>query len=170
LVLKYQDGGDLFFVAERIGKNNKPFKVYKFRSMTQVKVEKINFADKNEGVRVTRFGKILRKTRIDELPQLLNVIKNELSLIGPRPELPQLVKEYNNQIPFYGIRHIITPGLSGFAQIFQDQDSVPKSGLSTNATKVKLSYDVYYLKHRSIFMDLSLILKTIKILLQKTGL
>lgn len=170
LILKYQDNGDLFFIAERIGKDNKPFKLYKFRTMTQIKNEDINFSDKNEGMRITKFGKILRKSRIDELPQLWNIIIGDLSLIGPRPELPELVKEYKNQIAFYDIRHSVTPGLSGFAQIFQDQDKVPKYGIDTEATKIKLSYDIYYLKHRSLLFDLSLILKTIKILLQKTGL
>jgi lipopolysaccharide/colanic/teichoic acid biosynthesis glycosyltransferase len=160
----------LFFISERIGKDNKPFKLYKFRSMTDLKNEDIDVASKNEYSRVTKFGEFIRKTRIDELPQLINVVKGEVSLIGPRPELPKLVIEYSNQIPFYGIRHTITPGLSGYAQIYQDPKSVPKFGLATDGTKLKLSYDVYYLKHRSILLDLSLMIKTVKTLIGKTGL
>jgi len=170
LILKYQDNGDLFFISERIGKNNIPFKIFKFRTMTQEKKENINFADKNENTRVTKFGRFLRKTRIDELPQLWNIIIGDLSLIGPRPEVLELVKEYNNQIPFYRIRHLITPGLSGFAQIFQDQNKIPKSGIGFAGTKIKLSFDIYYLKQKSLLVDISLMIKTIKILIQRTGL
>ena len=166
--LRIQDKGDLFYVSERVGKNNEVFEIYKFRSMTQVKNS--DGTSKDEASRVTKFGKFLRKTRIDELPQLINIINGELSLIGPRPEIPPLVKEYSNQIPFYGIRHTITPGLSGYAQIYQEQKSVPKFGIATDATKEKLSYDIYYLKHRSILLDVSLTLRTIKNLLGKTGI
>lgn len=166
--IKIEDGGNIFYISKRIGKDEKEFNLYKFRSMTDVK--NTDHSSKEEAKRITRFGKFIRNTRIDELPQLINVIKGDLSLIGPRPEMPELVKEYSNQIAFYGIRHTITPGLSGYAQIYQDQASVPKFGLSTNATKEKLSYDVYYLKHRSFILDISLIIKTIKILIGKTGL
>lgn len=173
LGLKIQDGQSLFYISERIGKDNQKFRIYKFRSMRKVAKEN---EDKNfnieaiEKARITKFGKFLRKTRIDELPQLINVINGELSLIGPRPETPDLVKEYSNQIAFYGIRHTVTPGLSGYAQIYQEANSVPKFGLSTEATRNKLSYDIYYLKHRSFLLDISLTLKTIKNLLAKSGL
>lgn len=170
LAIKIQDGGSVFYTAERVGKDNKVFKIYKFRSMTNKKVEDIDVASKSESGRVTKFGKFIRKTRIDELPQLINVIMGDLSLIGPRPEFPQLVKEYSNQIPFYGIRHTIVPGLSGYAQIYQEQHTVPKFGIATDSTKIKLSYDVYYLKHRSLVMDISLIIRTVRILIGKTGL
>lgn len=166
--LRIQDKGDLFYVSHRVGKNNEIFEIYKFRSMTQVKNS--DGTSKDEASRVTKFGKFLRKTRIDELPQLINIINGELSLIGPRPEIPPLVKEYSNQIPFYGIRHTITPGLSGYAQIYQEQKSVPKFGIATDATKEKLSYDIYYLKHRSILLDMSLVLRTVKNLIGKTGI
>ena len=170
IFLKIQDKGSIFYISERVGRDNKPFKLYKFRSMTDVRNENIDVASKSESTRVTKFGEFIRKTRIDELPQLINVIKGEISLIGPRPELPKLVTEYSNQIPFYGIRHTITPGLSGYAQIYQDPKSVPKFGLSTDGTRLKLSYDIYYLKHRSILLDISLMIKTVKILIGKTGL
>ena len=168
LIIKIQDGGSIFYISNRVGKDGKEFKLYKFRSMTDVK--DIDVVSKSEATRVTRFGNFLRKTRIDELPQLINVIKGDLSLIGPRPEFPQLVKEYSNQIAFYGIRHTIVPGLSGYAQIYQEQKEVPKFGLATDATKEKLSYDIYYLKHRSFMLDLSLIIKTMKTLIGRTGI
>lgn len=168
LIIKIQDGGSVFYISKRIGKDEKEFNLYKFRSMTEAK--DIDVASKDEAKRVTGFGDFMRKTRIDELPQLINVIKGNLSLIGPRPEMPELVKEYSNQIAFYGIRYTIVPGLSGYAQIYQDQKEVPKFGLATDATKEKLSYDVYYLKHRSFMLDLSLTIKTIKTLIGRTGL
>lgn len=169
LGLKIQDGGRLFYISLRIGKNNQPFKVYKFRTMTDLKSTEIDSTSKNEIKRVTQFGSFLRKTRIDELPQLINILKGDLSLIGPRPEVPELVTEYSKEISFYGIRHTVTPGLSGYAQIYQEQKAVPKFGIATDATKEKLSYDVYYLKHRNILMDLSLILRTIRNILSKSG-
>lgn len=168
LSIKLQDRGPIFYVAERVGRNNQVFKVYKFRSMTNK--QEIDVESQEERLRITRLGKFLRNTRLDELPQLINILRGELSFIGPRPEYPKLVKEYTNQIPFYGIRHTITPGLSGYAQIYQEANSVPKFGLSVNSTQAKLAYDIYYLKHRSILMDLSLTLKTIKSLLEKSGL
>ncbi len=160
--IKLQDGENIFYLSKRIGKDNKEFILYKFRSMKNTKSEE-------ERVRITSFGKFIRSTRIDELPQLINIIKGDMTLIGPRPETPTLFKEYSNQISFYGIRQSIKPGLSGYAQIYQEQNIVPKFGLEINATKDKLSYDIYYLKHRSLFMDISLILKTIKNIISKTG-
>ena len=168
LIIKIQDNGNLFYISKRVGKNEKEFNLYKFRSMTDIK--NANNISKEEAKRVTRFGSFIRKTRIDELPQLINVIKGDLSLIGPRPEMSELVKEYSNQIPFYGIRYTITPGLSGYAQIYQDQKQVPKFGIEKDKTEDKLSYDVYYLKHRSFILDISLMIKTVKILIGKTGL
>ncbi|MEA4910594.1 hypothetical protein SDC9_07921 [bioreactor metagenome] len=169
LVLKAQDGGSLFYISERIGKDGLPFKVYKFRSMTDLKNKDIDSSSKDEAKRITKFGSFLRKTRLDELPQLINIISGDLSLIGPRPEVPPLVEEYGKQIPFYGIRHTVTPGLSGYAQIYQEQKSVPKFGIATDATKDKLCYDIFYLKHRSFLMDLSLMIRTVKTLLSKSG-
>lgn len=167
--LKIQDQGRLFYISLRIGKNNQPFKVYKFRTMTDLKNKDIDSTSKDESKRITKFGSFLRKTRLDELPQLINIISGDLSLIGPRPEVPTLVEEYGKQIPFYGIRHTVTPGLSGYAQIYQEQKSVPKFGIATDATKDKLCYDIFYLKHRSFLMDLSLMIRTVKTLLSKSG-
>jgi lipopolysaccharide/colanic/teichoic acid biosynthesis glycosyltransferase len=124
------------------------------------------FTKNTEGdKRVTRVGAFLRKSRIDELPQLWNVLKGDVSLIGPRPELPDLVHFYNTEIPYYGVRHLIKPGLSGWAQIHHD---VPPH--SVEETKEKLSYDLFYIKHRSFFLDVKISLQTIKTLLSRTGI
>ena len=117
--------------------------------------------------RITRVGRFLRKSRIDELPQLWNVLRGDLSLIGPRPELPALVKRYEEEVPFYNVRHLITPGLSGWGQI-NDYD-VPRQGLDVEKTRKKLAYDLYYITNRSLFLDLKIALKTLKTLLSRVG-
>ncbi len=164
LVIKLDDGGSVFFIQERVGRNNHPIHIRKFRTMKEIgNVDVIN--DKAD--RVTKIGKFLRKSRIDELPQLWNVLKGDLSLIGPRPELPQLVKIYDEEIPFYNIRHLITPGISGWAQLYHENH--PHHGSATIQTKEKLSYDFYYIKNRSAMLDLKIALKTIKALLSRSG-
>jgi len=117
---------------------------------------------------VTRVGNMLRKTRIDEFPQLWNVLKGDLSLIGPRPEMPHLAELYEKEIPYYNIRHFIQPGLSGWAQIHHSKP--PKFGAQYDGTKEKLSYDIFYIKNRSLLLDLYIGLKTIKTLFSRTGL
>jgi exopolysaccharide biosynthesis polyprenyl glycosylphosphotransferase len=156
LAIKLEDGGSIFFKHERIGRNNKVIKVLKFRSMSEREKEKI-----------TKVGSFLRKTRIDELPQFWSLLTGDISLIGPRPETPALVKVYEEEIPYYNIRHLIKPGLSGWAQIYQENP--PKYGVDFNNTKDKLSYDLYYVKNRSTLLDLSIILKTIKELFSRKG-
>ena len=116
---------------------------------------------------VTTFGRFLRKTRIDELPQLWNVLVGELSFIGPRPELPTIAKTYELELPQYWMRHMITPGLSGWAQ-FHDYDA-PRGGADVPRTRRKLSYDLYYLKRRSLTLDLAIALKTVRALLALSG-
>jgi exopolysaccharide biosynthesis polyprenyl glycosylphosphotransferase len=155
LLIKIDDGGKLFFVQERVGQNNKKIRIYKFRTMS-------------EGVdkKITKIGKYLRVLRIDELPQIWNVLKGDLSLIGPRPETSQLVETYTAQVPFYNVRHLIKPGLSGWAQIYHDNH--PHHAVDVFETKNKLSYDLFYIKNRSIFLDIKIALKTLKtIFLQK---
>lgn len=155
LLIKIGDGGKIFFVQERVGQNNKKIRIYKFRTMS-------------EGVdkKITAIGKYLRVFRIDELPQIWNVLKGDLSLIGPRPETSELVETYTNQVPFYNVRHLIKPGLSGWAQIYHDNH--PHHAVDVIETKNKLSYDLYYIKNRSIFLDIKIALKTLKtIFLQK---
>lgn len=162
LLIKIEDGGDVFITQERVGAGNKHFNLLKFRTMS---------FDDSRGAssenKITKIGRVLRATRIDELPQLWNVISGSLSLIGPRPELPVLVKEYEKEIPHYAVRHFIKPGLSGWAQI-KDYDA-PRRGVDIEKTKKKLSYDLFYLKNRSLVLDLKIALKTINTLLSKTG-
>jgi exopolysaccharide biosynthesis polyprenyl glycosylphosphotransferase len=163
-VIKYQDGGPIFITQHRVGQNGKFIKTIKFRSMTRNEVDLTKGGDN----KVTPFGKFMRKTRIDELPQLWNVIRGDLSLIGPRPELPSGVSLYEKEIPYYGIRHLIKPGLSGWAQIYHDNH--PHHGLEVDATKEKLSYDLYYIKNRSFMLDVIIALRTIKKMMSRSGI
>jgi len=164
LAIKIDDGGSIFFLQERVGKNNKIFRIIKIRSM-EVHLESPK--DKKYSPKITRVGKFIRKTRIDELPQLWNVLKGEMSLIGPRPEIPALVEMYNQEIDYYNIRHIIKPGLSGWAQLYQKEP--PKLVVGYNETKTKLSYDLYYIKNRSFVLDLKIFVKTIRTILSRSG-
>jgi len=164
LLIKIDDGGPVFFLQERVGKNNKIFRIVKFRSM-EVHLEKPK--DKKYSPKITRVGKFMRKTRIDELPQLWNVLKGEMSLVGPRPEVPDLVEMYKQEIDYYNIRHIIKPGLSGWAQLYQKEP--PKITIGYSETKTKLSYDLYYIKNRSFILDLKIGAKTIRTLLSRSG-
>jgi len=158
LAIKFDDGGPMFFIQERIGKNNNLIQIIKFRSMT------IGGMEEDE---VTRVGGFLRKTRIDELPQLWNVLRGDLSLIGPRPELPSLGKLYEEEISYYNIRHLIKPGLSGWAQLYHEGHPHHKSDV--RETKTKLSYDLYYIKNRSLALDIKIALKTLKTLMSRAG-
>ena len=164
LAIKIDDNGPVFFSHGRVGKNNKEIRVVKFRSM-EVHIE--NPKDKMYSPKITRVGAFLRKTRLDELPQLWNVLKGDLSLIGPRPEVPKLVEMYKKEIDFYNIRHIIKPGLSGWAQLYQKEP--PRLIAGYNETKAKLSYDLYYIKNRSFILDLEIGIKTVRTLFSHNG-
>ena len=118
-------------------------------------------------VEITRIGRWLRKSRIDELPQLWSVFKGDMSMIGPRPEIPSLVKHYEDEISYYNVRHLIKPGLSGWAQLYHNDP--PKINADSEKTRRKLSYDLYYIKNRSLMLDLKIALKTIKALLSRSG-
>lgn len=158
--IKLSDGGPVFYRETRVGRGNKMFKIIKFRSMT---------TDQDLSARrVTKVGRFLRKTRIDELPQAWSVLKGDQSLIGPRPEREDYVVMYQKEIPYYDLRHLISPGLSGWAQIYHDNHSHFAPGLEQ--TKEKLSYDLYYIKHRGWWLDLSIGLKTIRTLLSTKGI
>lgn len=162
IAIKLDDGGPIFIVQERVGKNNRLIKNYKFRSMARNEID----LNKAEGNHITRVGKFLRSMRIDELPQLWSVFKGEISLIGPRPELPTGVALYEKEIPYYNIRHIIKPGLSGWAQIYGEH---AHHSIGVSETKNKLSYDLYYIKNRSFTLDVIIALKTIKTILSRQG-
>lgn len=162
LAIKLEDRGPVLYTHLRIGKYGKPFLVYKFRSMENLPTNEIK-----ETKKVTRVGSFLRKSRIDEIPQLWNVLRGDVSLIGPRPETPNLVQEYASTVPFYNVRHIVRPGLSGWAQT--QQHEVPKFGIDIKQTKTKLAYDMYYLEHSSLMTDLAIIVRTLKVLVSKSG-
>ena len=163
LFLSLQDGSP-FIRHERIGRGGKIFRILKLRSMLFNDHGDPELQKKNH---VTAFGRFLRKTRIDELPQLWNVLVGDLSFIGPRPELPKIAEVYEREIPQYRLRHLITPGLSGWAQI-NDSDA-PRGGADVSRTQRKLSFDLYYLKHRSFGLDLAIAVKTLRTLLSFSG-
>ncbi|WP_159947754.1 exopolysaccharide biosynthesis polyprenyl glycosylphosphotransferase [Polaribacter septentrionalilitoris] len=147
--------GALFYTQERVGQNTKPFTIYKLRSM--VKNAESNgavWAAKND-VRITVFGKFLRNTRLDEIPQFFNILKGDMSLIGPRPERPEFVKDLEKEIPFYSIRHVVRPGLTGWAQV-----NYPYAN-SIEEQETKLRYDLYYIKERDTLLDFKILIKTI---------
>ncbi|GAA4316444.1 exopolysaccharide biosynthesis polyprenyl glycosylphosphotransferase [Pontixanthobacter gangjinensis] len=147
--------GPLFYFQERVGKNGKIFNIVKLRTMTRdAEASGPQYAQKDD-YRVTKFGRFLRRARIDEIPQFYNVLKGEMSLIGPRPERPVFVKDLSRLIPFYDTRHIIKPGLTGWAQVMANYGDCYDDSLE------KLQYDLYYIKHRGIFLDLSILLKTL---------
>ncbi len=147
--------GPLFYTQSRIGKNGRAFKIIKLRTMvTDAEKDGAVWAKAND-TRVTTFGRFLRKSRLDEIPQFFNVLFGEMSLIGPRPERPVFVRELSKKIPFYETRHVVKPGLTGWAQVMGSYGSSEAHALE------KLQYDLYYIKHRSLFMDLGIVLKTI---------
>ncbi len=161
IAIKLEDGGPVFITQERIGRGNKIIKLIKFRSMN---VSDTGVWPKEKDNRVTKVGKVIRNTRIDELPQLWSVINGDISLIGPRPDIIDLGKKLASDIPYYTVRNLIKPGLSGWAQIKQE---LPPH--SVEETKTRLSYDLYYLKNRSLMLDLKIALQTVKTLLSRTG-
>lgn len=164
LAIKLQDGGPIFYRTKRLGQYNRPIEIVKFRSMTGMDDGMVTV---NTQFVVTPIGKFLRATRLDELPQLVNVLKGDLSFIGPRPEFPARAEIYAEQIPYYNLRHLIKPGLSGWAQI--NNFEVPRGEVDTERTIEKLSFDLYYLKHRSILLDIEIALKTVNTLLMRSG-
>jgi len=151
--------GPLFYRQERVGKNGVPFYIVKFRTMIEnAETHGAVWASKND-MRITPFGKFLRRSRLDELPQFINILRGEMSLIGPRPERPYFVRELSQVIPFYETRHIINPGLTGWAQVNV------RYGASIDDSLLKLQYDLYYIKHRSFLLDLNIMIKTLSTML-----
>lgn len=152
IAIKLDDGGKVFYMQSRVGYRGKTIKVYKFRSMYEESKE-ILTVDNDD--RITKVGKFIRKTRIDELPQFLNVVKGEMSLIGPRAEFIDFAIKLEQQVPFFNYRHIVKPGISGWAQVNQ--------GYATGAeeTQLKIEYDFYYIKHISFTLDLLIFFRTI---------
>jgi exopolysaccharide biosynthesis polyprenyl glycosylphosphotransferase len=157
--------GDLLYRQERIGSAGKPFHIIKFRSMVMDAEEDTGavWAKKND-FRVTPVGRVLRKLRLDELPQFWNVLRGEMSLIGPRPERPEFVTKLARKIPFYRVRHAVKPGITGWAQVKY------RYGSSVDDSLVKLQYDLYYIRHEGPYLDLLILLKTVQTVLGLRGL
>ena len=155
--------GKLFYTQERVGKNGLVFQIYKYRTMVK-NAEKDGAVFSTSGDnRITPFGKFMRKTRMDEFPQFINILKGNMAIIGPRPERPIFVNEIATVMPFYETRHVVKPGLTGWAQVnYSYGDSIEDS-------LVKLQYDLYYIKHRSIFLDINIIIKTFSTVLFYRG-
>lgn len=161
--VRLESPGPVIYRQDRVGLHEREFTVYKFRSM-RMDAEKNGavWASKNDA-RVTSFGKFLRKTRIDELPQLWNVLKGDMSFIGPRPERMAFVRELKKSIPYYGLRHTVKPGLTGWAQVCYPY------GASEEDARRKLEYDLYYIKNMSILLDIHIIFKTVGVVLFPKG-
>jgi exopolysaccharide biosynthesis polyprenyl glycosylphosphotransferase len=159
-----ESGFPIFYSQERLGKGGRIFRIFKFRSMVQNAEEdgEARLAAKNDP-RVTRVGDFLRRTRLDEMPQFLSVLTGEMSLVGPRAERPELVAQFQKEIPFYRARLLVKPGLTGWAQINYGYVA------SVRETVVKLEYDLYYIKHRTLNMDFTIVLRTIGTVLRRTG-
>lgn len=164
ICIKLEDRGPIFISQTRLGKFGKRITLWKMRTMTQSDTGKWLKESDNQN-RVTKVGYFLRKSRIDELPQLWNILRGDLSLIGPRPDLEGFVSRLEEAIPYYNLRYTVTPGLSGWAQINQE-----KPPQSVEETRERLAYDLYYVKYRSIGLDLYIGFKTVKTLLSRTGM
>ncbi len=164
LAVAADSGFPVFYSQLRLGRGGSKFRIYKFRSMYKKTDEEVGMrATMVNDPRVTRVGNFLRKSRLDELPQFWNVLRGDMSLVGPRAEIPELVGEYQKQIPFYRARLLVKPGLTGWAQINYGYVA------SVTETGVKLEYDLYYIKHRTITMDIQIILRTIGTVVRRTG-
>lgn len=164
LAIKLESHGPVFYRQERAGQHGRTFTIFKFRSMRAdaERDGRPRWAQTNDD-RTTRVGRFIRKTRIDELPQVFNVFMGEMSFVGPRPERPYFVTELNQQIPYYGVRHTIKPGITGWAQVRH------KYGASVEDAIEKLQYDLYYVKNHSLFLDLMILFQTVQVVLWGKG-
>lgn len=168
LLIKITSRGPIFLIQERIGRMGKTFKIYKYRTMKSLgqggsaEIGGPQFATVNDA-RITGLGKFLRKTRLDEVPQFINILKGEMGIIGPRPERPEFVRQLTAAMPFYTLRHLIKPGLTGWAQLQNSYYGTLEENLR------KLEYDLYYIKNRNLILDIVIILQTLNILGRMTG-
>jgi len=163
LAIRMDSKGPVFYRQERVGEDEKKFNLLKFRSMNVDAEENGPVWAKVDDERVTRVGQIIRKLRFDEIPQMFNVLKGEMSFIGPRPERPFFVDSLKNEIPFYSERHVVKPGITGWAQISYQYGASKEDALE------KLKYDLYYIKHMSLILDLMILYETIKIVFWGKG-
>jgi exopolysaccharide biosynthesis polyprenyl glycosylphosphotransferase len=164
LIILLDDGFPIFYHQPRVGKNGVPYRIYKFRTMVK-DAEKAGARTASENDdRITRIGKFLRRSHIDELPQVINILKGEMSVVGPRSEQIELVNKFQKELPFYRARLLVRPGLTGWAQINQ------RYATTTEDTGVKLEYDLYYIKHRNLMLDMTIILRTVGAVIGFKGL
>ena len=163
LIIMIDSKGPIFFRQKRVGLGNKIFKIVKFRTMKLHDKNDYSLYASDEDGRITKFGKFMRKTRMDELPQLICIFRGEMSFIGPRPEWIELAKEYSVKIPNYNLRHLIKPGITGWAQV-----NYPY-GENLDDTIKKLEYDLYYMKHQTFLLDILIVMKTIRTVLFGQG-
>lgn len=162
IMIKRDDPGPVLFRQRRSGFQGEEFDVYKMRSM-YVNPDDVRPTQEGDDPRITKVGKYLRKYRIDELPQLFNVLKGDMSLIGPRPETPSLTEAYERDIPFFRYRHVVRPGISGWAQVEQGYAS------EVEGSRLKLEYDFYYIRNFSFWMDLLVVIRTIRTIFTGSG-
>ena len=156
-VIKATSEGPVFFLQERLGKKGKVFKIIKFRTMVQnAEQDGVARPASEHDKRITKVGSFLRRSHLDEMPQFINVLRGDLSLVGPRAERPEIIKDLQRDVPFYRARLLVRPGITGWAQVNQNYAS------GTEENTVKLEYDLYYIKHRSLLMDLSILFHTFK--------
>ena len=163
LAIKLEDGGPVFYNQERVGYRGNPFRMFKFRSMTHDRSINQETTTQHNDTRVTRIGRFIRKVRIDELPQFLNVVLGQMSLIGPRAEYKKFADELEQQVPFYQYRHIVKPGITGWAQV--------RHGYATGAdeTQIKIEHDFYYIKNFSFALDILIVFLTIRTMMTGFG-
>lgn len=162
LLIRLDSPGNPFFVQERVGYRARTFKMYKFRSM-YLNCQGTGYAKEICDPRITRIGRWMRKYRIDELPQVFNVLKGEMSFIGPRPESVHLSESYEHEVPFFSYRHVVRPGISGWAQVNQGYAA------EVDEMNKKLQYDFYYIKHFSLWLDILIVFKTIRTIVTGFG-
>lgn len=163
LLIKWESPGPVLFLQERVGQGNRCFFIYKFRSMFHDSEKNgAQFAQNND-MRVTRVGAVIRQLRIDELPQFFNVLKGDMSLIGPRPEQRVFVEKFEKEIPFYSYRHIVRPGISGWAQVMHGYAA------DTDETKLKIEHDFFYIKNFSLWLDILIMFKTVRTIVTGFG-
>jgi sugar transferase (PEP-CTERM system associated) len=164
IIIKLDSRGPVFYRQERVGQNGAGFMVTKFRSMrTDAEKDGQPRWASAQDDRVTRFGHIMRRLRIDELPQLFNVLKGDMSLVGPRPERPYFVEQLTQQIPYFAVRHSVKPGVTGWAQVRYQY------GATVEDSQEKLQYDLYYVKNHSLFLDLVVLFETVGVVLTGKG-
>lgn len=170
LAIKLEDGGDIFIEQQRIGRYNRPMRVWKLRTMSQNKSASAEWLPEEQHTnRVTRVGWFLRTTSIDELPQVWNILRGELSLIGPRNDIAGLGSRLAEEIPYYNIRYFITPGITGWAQTNQRYAPGNYAPQSLEESRIRLAYDLFYIKNRSLLLDVTIALRTLKTLLARFG-